>query len=214
MKPFILNTERRKNRLWLTIAGAVAAVAVVVLVSLGTRSSDQSEAIRAQTAMAYVKPPLPANKKPTSATPISQPSATLVDQTQPAPKCSQPTKSQLDQLKPPAAQGPLDVLKRVYTRESSDETSQATERLIREQLDFEAFPSELLRNVTCHKSVCKISVYWSRQQPMIFAAIWVKVSPILTAHIAIDPAAKPDRNGNVLTEMYILRAGLKLTDFI
>jgi hypothetical protein len=209
-----MNTERRNILRWLTVTGAIAAIAAVVLVSLRTRSNERPKAINVRTATADVKPSLPVDKKPTPATPTSQPPTAFIDQTQPPPKCSQPTKAQLEQLKPPAAQGPLDVLKRVYTRESSDETSQATERLIREQLDFETFPSELLRNVTCHKSVCKISVYWSRQQPMIFAAIWAKVSPVLTAHIAIDPAPKPDRNGNVLTEMYILRAGLKLTDFI
>ena len=72
---------------------------------------------------------------------------------------------------------------------------------------------ELLRGVLCHKSVCKIEVLWSDKYPMVLAAVAMNAVPLLSDTIAFDPAPKPDRNGYLPVEVYILRAGLDSSVF-
>jgi len=139
--------------------------------------------------------------------------ATSVDPVQKAPSFSQVSESELSSIKPPAAQGPLKLLKGLYQDESRDPTYESTEKLIRAQFDPKIFPVERLHAVTCHKSVCKIGVFWSAQQQMVLAGVLMNVYPILSIHFAFEPVSEPDDKGDVLVEMYILRKGLELEDF-
>ncbi len=216
------------------LIGATAAIVIVVAAMLMVLSEPNREpqADRDPWAIIDAEAPAPpdsalagtgpakagaADQRPGPAVP-GHPTAP-VDSTPSAPSRSQPTESQRDpasagdlQIRPPAPQGPIEVLRRVYQQESRDATSRSIELLIRKQLGPEFFPSDLIEDVDCRKSVCKIDVLWHNEQPMVLAGVAMRVGPLLSGHIGFDPAPEPDRDGYFVVEMYILRAGYELPE--
>ncbi len=204
-------------RRWLTSVTVAIVALVLVMVVLHREPNRQSQATRNKSRTTDVEPSVPVEKKPAPVMPDNP--TPRVDPIQTAPSLNQPSESELELaakkpvVTPSIAKGPLDVLKRAYQYESRDATSQALERLILERLGPEHFPAELLYNVKCHTSVCKIDVLWTEEHPMALAAVAAKVNSILTGHIAFDPAPELDRNGNLMVDIYILRSGYDLAEF-
>lgn len=116
-------------------------------------------------------------------------------------------------ITPPVAGGPLKILKRVYADESADLTAKDTERQIQETFGTKELPNDALHSVICHKSVCKIDIYWSEEVPLVHVALAMKVGPFLTGFIAMEPSPERERDGSLLIELYFLRAGFTLADF-
>jgi type IV secretory pathway VirB10-like protein len=200
------------------LIGGIVVLLLAVLFVLWIRPSRSARPINDPPRVTDVKPSVPVEK---SSVPVEKQSAPVIPQppipsaapAQPAVNPNQPSDSRreqetkwLEHLRPKLA-GPLDVLKRVYRTESRDATSQDTERLIREQFGPEYLPSDALQNVTCHKSVCKIEMFWTEQRPTVVMALTMKIGPLMTGHMAFEPASEPDSKGRVLVEMYIVRAG-------
>lgn len=197
---------------WSIIGVVTITAIVVVLYFLSNRSGRDLQRTQQHAATTTVESSSLAPAKPTPKI-AARPSDIVVNPTQEGLSCEQVRKAANVKLKPPVAQGPLKVLKGVYQDESRDATSEDAERRIRAQFDPETFPVDRIRTVTCHKSVCKIGVLWSNEQPMILAGVAMKAHQIPTREVAFDPVTEPDAKGDVLFEIYILREGLTLEDF-
>lgn len=107
----------------------------------------------------------------------------------------------------PERTGPLKALKRFYEDESRDAKANKIEKQIRDEFGSEYLPVELLRNVVCHKSVCKVEMYWSEKNPLGLMVLSLKMAATLTGYVAFDPEPKPDRDGRTLVAVYALREG-------
>lgn len=189
--------------------GATIAVLVVIVIILN-RSNRNSQSTQTDADTTAMESAAPTPVKPMPEEPAHP--AALTDPVQKAPSRVQVSESDRSSIKPPVAQGPLKLLKGLYQDESHDPIDESTERLIRAQFDPKIFPVELLHTVICHKSVCKIAVFWSNKQPMVLAGVMVNLHPILSVHFALEPVSEPDDKGDVLIDMYILRKGFELED--
>lgn len=107
----------------------------------------------------------------------------------------------------PKRGGPLKILKSVYEDETRDETANKTEKLIRDKFGSEHLPAEFFHNVTCHKSVCRVDMYWTEKNPFVLMALAMELGRSLTTFIAFDPDPEPDREGRTMVTVYILRKG-------
>lgn len=199
------------------IIGGVGASLVVILFILWTKPGRQTQSSKEQLTKTDVKPSVPIEEKSTRSIPERPvvsvaPRQTQVNQNQPNDSRSEQERKALELLRPKAA-GQIELLKRVYRRESSDATSQDTERRIREEFGPKDLPVEALQNVTCHRSVCKIEMFWSEQHPLVLVALTMTVGPLLTGHMAFDPAPEPDRKGRLLVDAYVVRPGYDTADF-
>ena len=144
----------------------------------------------------------PAAKKPEMARPARPQEPTAEGEQEPPPTAPEP----------PAASGPLQLLKRVYARQSTDAGAREVERQIRSFFGTEYLPAETFRSVTCRAGVCKIDMVWSKQFPLAHMALAMKLAEQMTSSIALEPAPEPDRRGDLRLELYVVRAGYTLAD--
>jgi hypothetical protein len=134
----------------------------------------------------------------------SQPSALSDDLT--------PEEKTLEGARPPARTGPLEELARAYNMESADASSRDSEQQIRTLFGAEYLPVEMLRSISCRKTVCKVSVYWTKDNPLSYMALAMKVVHQQSQVIAIESAPESDREGRLPVEFYVLRSGYTLAD--
>jgi hypothetical protein len=113
---------------------------------------------------------------------------------------------------PPTGSGPIEALERAYRKGSTDSSTRETERAIRSVLTADIIPSDYLRSVTCHKTVCKIGVFWSKQQPLAYMALIMKVGTQQAGIIAFTSASAPGPDGKSALDVYVVRAGFTLDD--
>jgi hypothetical protein len=114
--------------------------------------------------------------------------------------------------KPPKSSGAVDVLKRAYAQESSDASSREIEQQIRSLFGAEYLPIEMLRSITCRKTVCKISVYWTKDNPLSYMVLVMKVGYQQSDVFAIESASEPDREGRLPVDVYVIRSGHTLAE--
>jgi hypothetical protein len=203
-------------RRWLL--GGIGVLLLVTLFFLWIRSSRPKRPINDELRMAEDKPSVPVGRKSMPATPerLVSPIASArpnISRNEYQPNDLQLTRAyfELERLRPKLG-GPVDALRRIYRTESSDETSRDTENLIRKQFGPWYLPTDSLRNVACHKSVCKIELFWSPRRPTTVSSLKSKLIPLLTAHVAIDPPSETDKEGGMVVEIYIVRPGHELLE--
>jgi hypothetical protein len=201
------------------LIGGTGALLLVILFILWIGPSRQTQPSEEQSSVTEVEVESsePIEEEPEPAIPERSvasiaPRQTPVDQNQPSDSQSEQMRKAIELLRPKAA-GQVDLLKRAYRKESRDATSQDTERLVREQFGSEQLPAETLQEVTCHKSVCKIEIFWSEQRPTIQAWLTMRIGPLLTGHMAFDPAPEPDSKGRLLVDVYVVRPGFDVANF-
>lgn len=118
----------------------------------------------------------------------------------------------LEAARPPVKSGPLEELKRAFNRESADAGSRDTEQQIRTLFGAEYIPVEMLRSINCRKTVCKVSVYWTKDNPLSYMALAIKVGDQQSHIIAIESGPEPDHKGRLPVEFHVLRSGHTLAD--
>jgi hypothetical protein len=123
-----------------------------------------------------------------------------------------PEEKTLEAARPPVKTGPLEELKRAYNTESADARSRDIEQQIRTLFGAEYIPVEMLRSISCRKTVCKVSVYWTKDNPLSYMALAIKVGYQQSQIIAIESRSEPDREGRLPVEFYVLRSGHTLAD--
>lgn len=150
-----------------------------------------------------LRPPAEPSPAPSQAAPPSEPAAPPVVNAQAiAPPLSDP----------PVGSGPVETLERAYTKESSDSSARETERAIRSVIGADVIPAEYLRSVTCHKTVCKIGLYWSKQYPLGYMGVIMKVGAQQAGLLAFTSASEPDPDGKSALDLYVVRTGYTLED--
>ncbi len=114
---------------------------------------------------------------------------------------------------PPVRTGPLSVLRSAYDTESADATSGQAERELRDLFGTKDLPDEYLYSVSCHRTVCKLKMLWSKRLPTVHMALVMTVIQYhRPATFAFDPVSEPDSNGDVTFEAYVTREGYTIDD--
>ncbi len=114
--------------------------------------------------------------------------------------------------RPPEAAGPLVQLKKAYAAESADAEAEAVEQRIRALFGTEYLPEKHFRSVSCHRTVCKVGLFWSREQPLTYMALAMKLGENKMNIIATEPLSAPDAKGMMPLDMYALRVGFTLEE--
>lgn len=114
--------------------------------------------------------------------------------------------------RPPEPTGPLQELKRAYAGQSADAGAEQLERLIRSFFGAEHLPEEAARSVSCHMTVCKIGMFWSREVPLSYMAMAMKLAENKMNIIAVEPLSAVSGKGEMPLDMYVVREGYTLQD--
>jgi hypothetical protein len=80
------------------------------------------------------------------------------------PKPAWPMYGQLPELPPPMASGPVSRLKARFGSESASDASKTNERRLSETVLQTGPPPELLDDVVCRRTVCRISMRWKTER--------------------------------------------------
>jgi hypothetical protein len=81
-----------------------------------------------------------------------------------SPKPAWPMYGQLPKLPPPEASGPVSRLKARFGSESASDASKTNERRLSETVLQTGPPPELLDDVVCRRTVCRISMRWKAER--------------------------------------------------
>jgi hypothetical protein len=139
------------------------------------------------------------------------PEAEQPGQPEPAVK-DKPTIKDPTTVMPPASSGPLEVLKRVYAKSSTDAHARDAESQLRSLFGIGPLPVEILRSVNCHTTVCKVDMFWTEKYPLSYMALAMQLGMQQTGIIAVESAPAPDPSGNLAYTVYVVRAGHTLAD--
>jgi hypothetical protein len=216
----ILNDEGITNMRWLI--GATAILLLVIGVVLLINRCDRLVAVPVtptespQTASIATPQPLGTGEAGQSSIGHRKPIERPVQQPGAPPEVTDEPPIGVDKdsplAQPPSASGPLTELKRLYAQQSADSSARETEREIESFFGPQVMPKEHLRSITCHESVCKISVYWTQKNPLAYMALAMKVG-LQQAHvIGYDPISEVDRDGKMPLDLYVLRTGHTLLE--
>jgi|GEM_PF-3313751 len=142
---------------------------------------------------------LPAPKAPAPAP--EAPDASLLHQPERIPT---PHPMSLDQTKPPEQSGPLAELKNQYASESRSADSSATESKLRGLIaESRNVPSELVQNISCRRSVCKLDLQWTARRRIGFAVVSGSFKQMYNQRVAVEaPSGRAD-DGTYPTTLYL-----------
>lgn len=111
----------------------------------------------------------------------------------------------------PTRGGFIDALRNAYASSSADGSAAAMESeifdLVAEQPDMLTIDA-----VDCHRTVCRIRMEWSRDQPTSYMALYMLLSQRVNQHMALDPQGDPAQDDPLPLEIYLLRRGYTLQD--
>jgi type IV secretory pathway VirB10-like protein len=144
-----------------------------------------------------VDPPAP---KPSAPAP-EVPDASLLHHPERIPT---PHAMSLDQTKPPEQSGPLAELKNQYASESRSADSSATEAKLRGLIsESRNVPSELVQNISCRRSVCKLELQWTARRRIGFAVVSGSFKQMYNQRVAVEaPSGRAD-DGTYPTTLYL-----------
>jgi hypothetical protein len=106
---------------------------------------------------------------------------------------------------PPSPEGPLQELGSAYDRESRDPKSAPAEARIRALFGTPEVPADMLRDVSCHETVCKVGVYWSVEQQNAYMIALMGMINDFGDRIAWRPDGAPDRAGRHPMDVFVVR---------
>jgi hypothetical protein len=193
------------NKSAIAIAAGVAAIVLVWVVIFLSSSDDQpavehtpietsESAIEEQVAEANVEPPPEPSAAPTP----------------PAAAPPSPQRIPSDQLPPdyqsrPEKIGPVAELKAAYQSEPRDPEAGATEERIRGHLKQEDIPPQLVRSVSCVKSVCKLEMNWTSDERHGYMIAMMTLISHIGQQVAADPVGNDDGQAVHPIDVYVSR---------
>jgi len=87
--------------------------------------------------------------------------------------------------------GPVEELKAAYKSDVRDSEAGDVEEQIRGHFKHEELPEQLLRNVSCVKSACKLELNWTAGDKQAYMIVMMN----LVSHVSQKIAAEPVGNG-------------------
>jgi hypothetical protein len=101
--------------------------------------------------------------------------------------------------------GPVEELKAAYQSDARDPEAGATEERIRGHLKQDEIPAELVRRVSCVKSVCKIEVSWTSDRRHGYMIAMMSLISHVGQQVAAEPLAEPDGQQVHPVDIYVSR---------
>jgi hypothetical protein len=175
----------------LVIAVAVGAV-LLVWAALYFPSSGDTSSVQRPAPVEAPQEPVAGIAAPPSAerAPVAPAAQPAVAKPAPAAASASPQPSTAPARQPqlrPERMGPVDELKVAYERDARDADAGAMEERIRGHFDDVELPPELLRKVSCVRSVCKLEVRWTPAHREAYMIAMMN----LVSHVSEKLAAEP-----------------------
>ena len=108
----------------------------------------------------------------------------------------------LENLRPPEEYGPLAEYKKRYQTESRGPDSSANEKHFRKLLDVPNIPPELLQDVSCRRSMCKLAMAWRPERRLGYVVTVESSKNLYNKRVAVEPGERQG-DGSYLTNVYI-----------
>lgn len=134
-----------------------------------------------------------------AAEPVATP-ATAPSQDRPA--ADPPSSSQRAR---PERMGPIDELEAAYQSDVRDPEAGEAEERIRGQLEHEDIPAELLRRVSCVKSVCKLELRWTSDDNQAYMIAMMSLVSNISQKVAATPVGEDHGEDAYPIDVYVSR---------
>ena len=141
--------------------------------------------------------------EPVAVVPASKP------QPQPEPTEAQPPAMhatrlpQIMDIPPPRAQGPLRRLKQRFASESASGSSRANEAKVKAEFTHFNAPPDLIEDVVCRRSVCRITSRWRQERGYAFSLGLNELRRNFDPNLGIDEPGPPDADRFRRIEVYL-----------
>lgn len=153
------------------------------------------EPIATPDAALRVEPQRPASPAPPQDPPVNAP----------APNSDVAAEQRSHADDPPSRMGPVDELKAAYESDVRDAEAPETEQRIRAHFDQVDVPPELVRSISCVKTVCKLELRLSAGLKEAYMVAMMNLVSHVSQEIAMEPVG-PDENQVVLPiDVYVSR---------
>lgn len=206
-----MSTTQGRGRIvmWLIVAAACVAWLSWVVSPEVEEPAAASEAeetpVAAPAPIAPVEPVAPVAKaapEPTAAPSKEEPAQEPAEEAKPE-RIPTPHPMSLDQTKPPEQFGALAELKKQYDSESRGAASSETEARLRALIDVPNIPSELVQDIQCRRTVCKIETRWIPRRRIGFSVLVESFKNMYSQRVAVEPAAAEAADGTYPTTLFI-----------
>jgi hypothetical protein len=108
----------------------------------------------------------------------------------------------LEQARPPEAYGALAEYKKLWANESRTADSSATEHKFRDMLNVPNIPPELVRDISCRRSMCKLELSWTPERRLGFVVTLESSKQMYDKRVAVEPGTR-EADGSYLAKLYI-----------
>ena len=101
--------------------------------------------------------------------------------------------------------GPVDELKVAYERDARDAEAGALEERIRGHFDAVEIPPELVRKITCVRSVCKLELRWTPAHREQYLIAMMNLVSHVSQKVAAEPVGEDDGQDVRPIDVYVSR---------
>jgi len=190
------------------IAIAVGVVAIVLVWAVVLLSSSDDQPAPEQTSNEAAEPAIEQQVAEPNLERPGEPSAAPTPAAAAAPPS--PKRIPSDQLPPdyqsrPEKLGPVAELKAAYDSDPRDPAAGATEERIRGHLKQEEISPELVRSVSCVKSVCKLEMNWKSDERHGYMIAMMSLISHVSQQVAADPVGDNDGQEVHPIDVYVSR---------
>jgi hypothetical protein len=105
----------------------------------------------------------------------------------------------------PERMGPVEELKAAYESDARDAEAGAAEQRIREQFSAVEGAPDLLRKVTCVKSVCKLELRWTPAHKEAYMGGMMSIVSRFSQKLAAEPVGEDDGQAVRPIDVYVSR---------
>jgi hypothetical protein len=190
---------------WLVALLLVAALWALLLWTPWAKPAPvvvpQLEPAAAPTAPAQPHDPAPVlSAEPT---PLAAPQPQAEPPEAPAPAVHSTRLPQIMDMPPPQAQGPFRALKQRFGSESASDASRANEAKVKATFMHFNPPPELLEDIVCRRSVCRITTRWRPERALAFTIGLNELRRDFDPNLGIDQPGPPDAERFQRIEVYL-----------
>jgi hypothetical protein len=105
----------------------------------------------------------------------------------------------------PEKMGPIEELKAAYASDTRDHEAGALEERIRGHLKAVETPPEMLRGVSCVKSVCKLELRWTPADKEAYLIAMMNLVSHVSQKVAAEPVGEDDGQAVRPIDVYVSR---------
>jgi hypothetical protein len=108
-------------------------------------------------------------------------------------------------LGPPNVMGPISEMRKAYKEDTRDPDARATEQRVQDAFLREDVPQEMLRSVSCVKSVCKLELLWSPENQPFYMIGMMNMINHISQKVSAEPVGGDLGRGQYRVEVFVSR---------